>query len=296
MMQPGSGQQGQGTWGETLRGTWRGRARDLCVAALDLLLPPRCLSCGQEVDCVATLCPGCWRGLGFIAPPCCACCGLPFDFDPGSPDSLCGGCIAAPPAFGRCRSVFTYDAASRPLILGFKHGDRTDTAPALAQWMARAGAGLLADADLLVPVPLHRWRLFRRRFNQSALLAQALARLSGTAWLPDLLLRRRATAPQGGLTAKGRARNVAGAFRLHPRHASRAAGARILLIDDVFTTGATVSECARVLRRAGAAQVDVLTLARVEKPLRLDPPAEPKDGKGSIAPQRPLPAGPGPSY
>lgn len=242
--------------------------------ALDVVLPPRCLSCGTEVGAVGALCPVCWQGIGFIAAPHCARCGLPFDYDPtgdGAGNLVCGACIARPPAFDRCRSVFAYDDASRPLILGFKHGDRTDCAPAFAQWLARAGAALVAEPDVIIaPVPLHRWRLLKRRYNQSAMLALELGRLTGRPVIPDLLLRRRATVSQGGLTAKGRARNVAGAFAPHPRWRDLVKGARILLIDDVFTTGATVGECARALRRAGARAVDVATLARVIRPVALD--------------------------
>ncbi|MDG5495805.1 ComF family protein [Niveispirillum sp. BGYR6] len=254
---------------ETLQG-WRGPLQAFLRSALDLLLPPRCLGCGDRVGTPGTLCPTCWTAMHFIDAPFCACCGLPFDYDAGA-GALCGACIAAPPQFGRARAVLSYDDASRPLILGFKHGDRTDAAPGFARWMARSGATLLAECDVIAAVPLHRWRLLRRRYNQSALLALHLGRVSGKPVVPDLLIRRRATPSQGGLTAKGRARNVAGAFAAHPRHRDRISGARVLLVDDVLTTGATVGECARVLRRAGAVGVDVLTLARVPKPVRLDP-------------------------
>ncbi|MGQ9369125.1 ComF family protein [Azospirillum sp. ST 5-10] len=239
----------------------RGLAR-LAEAALDALLPPRCLCCGEIVDRQGGLCPTCWAGLTFIAPPLCACCGLPFAFAvPG--EALCGACVAAPPAFARARSVLVYDDASRPLVLGFKHGDRTHAARAFGAWLARAGAELLAEADLLVPVPLHRWRLFARRYNQAALLAQAVARVSGVPAAPDLLVRRRRTRSQGGLDREGRARNVAGAFALRPGRADRVAGRSVVLVDDVLTTGATVGECAKALTRAGAARIAVLTLARV---------------------------------
>ncbi|WP_029010684.1 ComF family protein [Azospirillum halopraeferens] len=238
--------------------------RRLAGAALDALLPPRCLSCGTGVDRQGGLCPSCWAGLTFIAAPLCACCGLPFEYAvPG--ETLCGACIADPPLFARARSVLVYDDASRPLVLGFKHGDRTHAAGPFGAWMARAGADVLAGADLLVPVPLHRWRLFARRYNQSALLALAVARLSGVAAAPDLLVRRRRTRSQGGLDRTGRQRNVAGAFALRPGRADRVAGRTVVLVDDVLTTGATLSECARVLLRAGAARVEVLTLARVIK-------------------------------
>ncbi|MBK3733662.1 ComF family protein [Azospirillum brasilense] len=231
---------------------------------IDTLLPPRCLCCGGAVDRQGGLCAPCWSGLTFIAPPACACCGTPFDFAlEGEP--LCGACIAEPPVFTRARAVLAYDDGSRPLVLGFKHGDRIHAAGAYGAWMARAGAELLADADLLAPVPLHRLRLFRRRYNQAALLAQAAGRQAGRPVIPDLLVRRRSTPSQGGLDRSGRRRNVKGAFAVRPGLEPRVAGKRIVLVDDVLTTGATLSECARVLLRAGAERVDALTLARVVK-------------------------------
>jgi ComF family protein len=165
------------------------------------------------------------------------------------------------PDFDRARAVFKYDDSSRGLVLGFKHGDRIHGAPAYGRWLRRAGAELLADADLLIPVPLHWTRLFARRYNQAALLAHAIRAAGGPSVAPDWLLRRRRTPSQGHRNRTGRAENVRGAFAL--RRGRSVAGRRIVLIDDVFTSGATVGECARVLRRAGAARVDVLTLARV---------------------------------
>ena len=231
---------------------------------VDLMLPPRCLGCGNAVLDPASLCAECWAGLSFIAEPHCACCGLPFGFaDAMATTALCGGCMATKRPYGRARSVLTYDEASRGLILAFKHSDRTDAAPMFGRWLARAWAEILEEADYIVPVPLHRWRLFKRRYNQSALLAQATGRLSDVAYLPDLLLRARATPSQGEFGPLGRRRNVAGAFRVHPRHLGAVEGKRIVLVDDVHTTGATIEECAKVLKRAHVAEVDVLTLARV---------------------------------
>jgi ComF family protein len=157
--------------------------------------------------------------------------------------------------------VFRYDDASRSLILRYKHADQTASTPPFARWMARAGAELLAEADLIVPVPLHRWRLFLRRYNQAALLANALAGLSGVHCRPDLLRRPWHTPSQGGLGRRQRRENVRGAFRLQRGEAVK--GKRVLLIDDVLTTGATCEECARTVLAAGAEAVDVLTLARV---------------------------------
>jgi ComF family protein len=236
-------------------------ARRVLRLALDLTLPPRCIGCGARTDAAGLTCAACWSRLTFIAPPLCVSCGAPFDFKVAG-ERRCASCHAAPPSYDRARAAVIYDEGSRGLILGFKHGDRLHAAPAFGAWLARAGAELLRDADIVAPVPLHRWRLLKRRYNQAALIAGPAARRAGIVHLPDLLERHRATPSQGELGAAARRRNVAGAFRLNPRHADRVKGSRIVLIDDVLTTGATVSACARVLRRGGAASVDVLTLAR----------------------------------
>jgi len=233
--------------------------------ALDLLLPPRCLVCGRLTASDQALCAACWGRLAFIEAPYCACCGRPFEFALG-PDALCGPCAAGRPLFERARAALRYDEASRGLLLAFKHGDRTDCAPALARWLARAGAELLADADAIVPVPLHWWRLFRRRYNQSALLAKAVGRLAGKPVLPDLVRRRRWTPSQGRLGAAERRRNVAGAFAIAPGHAAAIRGRQLLLVDDVLTTGATAEAVTRALLEAGARTVDLLVVARVVRP------------------------------
>jgi ComF family protein len=234
--------------------------------ALDLVLPPRCVLCAKGVDSHGALCVACWREIRFLEAPFCACCGLPFPYDQGG-DALCPACIAAPPAFARARSAMIYDEHSRKLVLALKHGDRQHGLPAFGTWLARAGADLLGEADIMAPVPLHWTRLFSRRFNQSAMLAYAVAAarkrlgLTHPEVIPDLLERHRRTPSQGGLSRVGRASNVQGAFRL--RLGLNIAGKRVLLVDDVLTTGATLEACARLLRRAGAAEIDVLTLARV---------------------------------
>jgi ComF family protein len=230
---------------------------------LDALLPPRCIGCGALVRDPGALCAGCWTGLSFLAEPLCGRCGVPFEYAVAE-ESLCGRCLAEPPAYGRARAAVVYDEASRPLVLRFKHGDELHAAPLYATWLARAGASLLAEADLLVPVPLHRWRLLARRYNQSAVLATAVARISGRPVAVDALLRVRRTPSQGTLGRAARERNVAGAFRVRPGAADRVKGRRILLIDDVLTSWATVNACTRALRRSGAAAVDVLTVARVK--------------------------------
>jgi ComF family protein len=246
---------------------------------IDAVLPPQCLACSTIVDAPGRLCATCWGKLSWIAAPFCARCGVPFAFDAsaGAPAHAitCGPCLAHPPLFDRARAVFAYDDAARGLILGFKHADRLHGAPAFGQWLARSGAELLDDADLIAPVPLHWLRLASRRYNQAAVLAQALIRARARAGagagrlqlVPDLLRRGRRTPSQGHLSRRERARNVARAF-LVPRHyMNKVRDARVLLVDDVLTTGATVGECARTLRAAGAARVDVVTLARVVRPV-----------------------------
>ncbi|WP_252952968.1 ComF family protein [Siccirubricoccus soli] len=239
-------------------------------AALDLLLPPHCLTCDAPVQLQGTLCAACFAGLSFIGAPCCACCGVPFPHAghgmPGPEGPLCEVCVAMPRAFARARAALRYDAGAQKLILPFKHADRTELAGPLALHMARAGAALLARADLLAPVPLHWRRLFRRRYNQAALLAGRLARHAGKPNVPDLLRRSRATPPLGEMGAAERAAVLADAFRVPARLAPRLAGKRVLLVDDVMTSGATAEACARALLEAGAASVEVLAAARVPDP------------------------------
>ncbi len=242
-----------------------GWARQFGGAVLNALLPPQCVACRTPVDRVGALCPSCWGDIAFITAPLCDICGLPFEFDVGD-EAVCGACIARRPDFDRARALMRYDEASRDIVLAFKHADRTEAAPALGRWLARAGSELLAGADLIVPVPLHRWRLLARRYNQSALLAAALARETGIAHVPDLLCRRRWTRSQGGLSPKARRRNVRGAFAVRQARIADLTGRHVVLVDDVHTTGATLEACARVLRHRGAASVSALCLARVVRP------------------------------
>lgn len=238
--------------------------RRVARAMVDLALPPQALD-GAAAGPVqaAGLTPERWSRIRFIEAPFCDACGTPFEYDIG-PGALCVLCQAEKRDFVRLRAACLYDETSRDLILKLKHADRTDLASLFAIWLARAAADLLAQADLIVPAPLHRWRLLHRRFNQAAEIARPLSRLCGVPCLADGLDRRRATASQAGKSALGRRRNVAAAFAVPPQRRARIAGRRVLLIDDVFTTGATAGGCARALLAAGAAAVDVAVIARVE--------------------------------
>ena len=233
--------------------------------AIDLLLPPQCPVCNALVETEGVLCADCWPKVEFLAAPQCAACGMPFAFEMGE-EALCGACVRERPAFARARAVMAYGDVSRKIILAFKHGDRTDTAPALGRWLVRAGAELVRDADLVAPVPLHWTRLFERRYNQAALLAHAVGRQAALPVIADLIERRRRTKPQVRMGPAARKRNLRGAFRVNPKRLALLAGKRVLLIDDVMTTGLTAALCAKALLARGAAQVDVLTVARVVRP------------------------------
>ena len=234
---------------------------------LDVALPPLCPSCRAPLGHGAGLCATCWSKLSLIEPPYCARLGIPFTYDPG-PGLLSMEAIAAPPAYDRARAAVRYDDIARALVVRFKYADRLDLAPMMGQWMARAGRELLRDADALVPVPLHWRRLWARRFNQSAALAEAISAMSKIAVLHGALQRVRATPQQVGLSKAQRADNVQGAFRVPAERKAEVAGRRLVLVDDVLTSGATVDTCARALLRAGAAHVDVLVFARVVAPVR----------------------------
>lgn len=234
---------------------------------LDLLLPPLCVNCQEPVAAHQALCAPCWRTMNFIAAPVCAVCGASFDI-PVDDGTVCSECLGSPPAFARARSAMAYDEASKRLVLSFKHGDRLHGVPAMALWMKQAGAALLTDAQVLVPVPLHWWRLFGRRYNQASLLALALGRETGKQVCVDALCRTRRTPSQGAMNRADRRKNVAGAIAVSLRRAGAVKGRRVLLIDDVLTTGATVDECARALLKVGALDVDVLTLMRARAVVR----------------------------
>ncbi|MET3528436.1 ComF family protein [Phenylobacterium koreense] len=239
------------------------RTKAAVRTALDLLFPPQSLG-----DGAASMTSGfnadAWMRIPFIDGPLCDGCGAPFEYDLGR-GVRCADCMAKPRAFSRARAACLYDEASRGPILQLKHADRTDLAPMFARWISRSARELLEEADALVPVPLHRSRLLGRRFNQAAEIARPLSRISGVAYLPDSLARVRSTGTQGGKSASGRRRNVAAAFAVPPARRRQVEGRNLLLIDDVMTTGATLEGCARALRTAGAARVDVAVVARVKE-------------------------------
>ena len=232
--------------------------------AVDFILPPRCVVSGDVVDRQGMLAPHIWQSFRFIGDPQCKSCGLPFDYDVDG-DTICAGCMAYPPRYDAARSALVYDDASRDVILRFKHADAPHAVRAFVPWLQSAAPNLVEEADIITAVPLHYRRYISRRYNQSAILAQGLAQASGSICIPDLLLRTRATPPQGHLKPKARRDNVKKAFAINKRFAEQIKGKRILIMDDVYTTGATVNECAKVLKKAGASCVDVLTVARVVK-------------------------------
>ena len=241
------------------------------------LIPPACALCRTPVTARNVLCPDCWKDVAFLNAGGCGCCGKPVLGAAEDPDPRCDDCLRMPPPWERGRAVFRYDGGGRRLVMALKHGDRVDTLPLLGQWLAQSGQDVLADADLVVPVPLHWQRRLKRRFNQAAGLGQAACRAAGRrdTFAPMALVRGRFTQDQGEKNRTARADNVAGVFRPGSQ-ARRLQGARVLLVDDVLTTGATLAECARACLSAGASAVDVLVLALVvsDKPHYMATPNE----------------------
>lgn len=225
-----------------------------------MLFPPQALDGGAR-PLAGGFSAGTWGRIHFIDGPVCDGCGAPQEYDAGV---RCPACLAKPRAFDAARAACVYDETSRDPILKLKHADRLDLAPMLARWLSRSARELIEEADAIVPVPLHPMRLLARRYNQAAEIARPLAAMTGTPYLPDALVRRRRTATQAGRSGSGRRRNVAGAFEVPARRARQVAGLRILLVDDVLTTGATAEGCARALKAAGAARVDLAVVARVQ--------------------------------
>lgn len=247
--------------GPDLRARAAARAAAAGRALLDFVLPPHCVTCDQPVGAPGQFCAACFGKTAFISAPCCDACGT--GLASASYGALCARCQEHRPIWGSARAALAYDDQTRRVVLPFKYGDRTEIARALAPLMARSGAALLARADLLAPVPLHRWRLLGRRYNQSALLAQAIGRIAGRPAVPDLLCRVRRTPPLGTLSPRRRKEVLEGVFEVNERRRAMLADARVLLIDDVLTTGSTAEACTRALLEAGAGSVDVLAAARV---------------------------------
>lgn len=240
-------------WGNIWRGT------------LDVMLPPLCLGCQSRLANHDALCPECWRQIDFIRSPLCDRLGLPMPYDTGAP-MISAAAAANPPPFERARAVARFDGLMRELVHDLKFRDTHDARRLFGRWMCQAAPELVTSADVIVPVPLAPLRLLSRRFNQAQIIAAEVGRLSGKPLLPLALRRTRATAHQIGLTRRERERNVAGAFAVAPESIPQIAGKSILLIDDVITTGATVSAATKALKKAGAARVDVLALALVTDP------------------------------
>ena len=239
-----------------------GALRRAAAALADLIMPPLCLACHKPLASHDALRPRCWGKIDFIRRPLCDRLGLPMPYDTGG-TMISAAAAADPPDYDRARAVARFDGVMRELVHDLKFRDRHQGGRLLGRWLAQAGAELLIDADVIVPVPLPRGRLIRRRFNQSAILGLEVARLARVGYAPLALVRTRKTPPQVGLTRAQRRRNVAGAFAVPTERLPDIAGAKVLLVDDVITTGATVGACARTLKRAGASHVDVLALAIV---------------------------------
>lgn len=252
-----------------MRALWQttGMLGKAAIGLVDTILPHRCLSCRITVDkgAAAGLCADCWGKIHFLTSPMCHCCGRPFETGSATEKKeLCLSCLAHPPAFDQARAVFAYTDTSRDLILTLKHGDALHGVPIFGHWLARVGAEFLHEADIIAPVPLHPWRLFIRRYNQSALLALAVKRAipcPSLRYVSQLLRRNRATPSLGHLKPEIRHRHLHSAITVTQPLLVK--GKRILLIDDVMTSGATFTECSRALRIAGAAEINVLSLARV---------------------------------
>ncbi|MDB5671445.1 MAG: ComF family protein [Alphaproteobacteria bacterium] len=232
---------------------------------VDFALPPRCPGCGLIVSQPHSFCLECWQSLVWLGEPCCARCGLPFEYGNPADTVECGACLADPPRFERLRAAVAYGEVARKVALKLKYGGRPGVAETLARFMARhlPGVGDGTESILLVPVPLHRWRIWKRGYNQAALIAIALSRRSGIAVDVDLLRRTRQTPPLRGMSRRERWLAVRGAFAVRGGGRPALAGKTVILVDDVYTSGATVDACARALKRAGAAQVRVICWARV---------------------------------
>lgn len=235
---------------------------DVFAPVIDLIYPPRCPLCGEALAAQEGLCASCWSELVIPGEPACAKCQRPFDNVAATAETICGPCLAAPPLHDGIAAATLYNDPSRRLVLAFKHGRRIALAPMLARLMTPR----LPEIDeswLVVPVPLHPRRLWQRGFNQAALLAREIARSRGAKLVVDGLRRRKPTPVLGGLGRKARARVLAGALAVNPSRKAAIRGARIVLVDDVLTSGATTNACVAALKRGGAEKVVIACFARV---------------------------------
>ncbi len=231
-------------------------------SVLDAVYPPTCAMCDAETVQTGHLCAACWRGTRFLSGGVCELCGAPLAGE-SEPGDRCDECLFTSRPWSRGRAALAYEGRARTFVLRLKHGDRLDLVPPAARWMVRAGAPIWPEAPLLVPIPIHWMRRLRRRYNQAALLAHGIARLTGAEVAPMALIRIRHTAPMQDRTRAQRAEDLADAIAPHPRQGGRMAGRSVMLVDDVMTSGATLAAAARAARAAGAADVRVLALARV---------------------------------
>lgn len=234
-------------------------------ALISAVYPPQCITCDAMVASDFGLCRDCWRDTPFIAGLTCCKCGTPLPGDPADAAAVCDDCLRIARPWSEGRAVALYRDNARKMILALKHGDRMDLARPAGQWLARAARPMVSPEMVVVPVPLHWWRMLRRSYNQAALLSAGLARATGLPHCPDALIRRRSTGSQEGRDREGRFANMADAFRINPRRRSQVEGRPVLLVDDVMTSGATFAAAAEACLAAGATRVCVIALARVAK-------------------------------
>lgn len=230
---------------------------------VSFVYPPRCLACGVETETEKALCGACWADTHFITPPACDICATPLPGALSDDRLLCDGCLTHPQSWTAGRAVAVYSGTARRIIMSLKHGDRLDVAGPLGSWMAGAAEDLIAKTDVVVPVPLHWSRLLRRKYNQAALLAQSISAQTQVPNIPDLLLRKRRTTMQKGMRKQERLENQRQAVIVNPKQAHHLRKKRVLLVDDVLTTGATLSACAEACYTGGADDVNAVVFARV---------------------------------
>ncbi len=242
------------------------KVKILALRTIDIILPPKCVLTGQRVDKIGTISHGYWQNISFIDEPYCDICSVPFDFhlDLTGDPTICGNCLSTPPTFDKLRTAIIYDENSKSMVLAFKYADKLVLKNIFSNWIIRAGNDLLNDSDIIAPVPLHRKRLWQRRYNQSAILAKEVAKnFTNLKYCPQLLKRIKTTPPQRGLSKQERINNVKNTIKVKEKYLNDISGKNICIVDDVYTSGATINECAKILKKAGAKNIYALTLARV---------------------------------